>query len=146
MPLLVFFFFFFSLRAEFFPSLKRLLGTPVYCLFLCGSILRFNSIIGQITYTPKYMEQQFGVSTTRANFLLGQIKQVRTKLCLALAAHVDDFPNFSQALFAFINHTAAVTLSHHRCSKQKPTTQTHPRGAVEKLLPISNTGVWLSLG
>lgn len=65
---------FFSLCAEFFPSLKRLLGTPVYCLFLCGSILRFNSIIGQITYTPKYMEQQFGVSTTRANFLLGKFK------------------------------------------------------------------------
>lgn len=58
--------------AEFFPSLKRLLGTLVYCLFLCGSILRFNAIIGQITYTPKYLEQQFGLSTTRANFLVGK--------------------------------------------------------------------------
>lgn len=58
--------------AEFFPSLKRLLGTLVYCLFLCGSILRFNAIIGQITYTPKYMEQQFGLPTTRANFLVGK--------------------------------------------------------------------------
>lgn len=56
---------------EFLPSLKRLLGTPVYCLFLCGSILRFNAIIGQITFTPKYMEQQFGLSTARANFLVG---------------------------------------------------------------------------
>lgn len=62
------------LPAEFFPSLKRLLGTSVFCLFLCASILRFNAIIGQITYTPKYMEQQFGLSTSRANFLVGKKK------------------------------------------------------------------------
>lgn len=60
------------LPVEFFPSLKRLLGTLVFCLFLCVSILRFNAVIGQITYTPKYMEQQFGLSTSRANFLVGK--------------------------------------------------------------------------
>ncbi|XP_029317884.1 solute carrier organic anion transporter family member 1C1 isoform X2 [Cottoperca gobio] len=55
----------------FLPSLKRLLGTPVYFLLLCGSILKFNSFIGLFTFKAKYMEQQFGQSASRANFLIG---------------------------------------------------------------------------
>ncbi|KAG7497370.1 solute carrier organic anion transporter family member 1C1-like [Solea senegalensis] len=55
----------------FLPSLKRLLGTPVYFLLLCGSILKFNSLIGLFTFKAKYMEQQFGQSASRANFLIG---------------------------------------------------------------------------
>uniref|UniRef100_A0A8D0CWK4 Solute carrier organic anion transporter family member n=1 Tax=Sander lucioperca TaxID=283035 RepID=A0A8D0CWK4_SANLU len=55
----------------FFPSLKRLLGTPAYFLLLCGSILKFNSFIGLFTFKAKYMEQQFGQSASRANFLIG---------------------------------------------------------------------------
>uniref|UniRef100_A0A3B5B9E1 Solute carrier organic anion transporter family member n=1 Tax=Stegastes partitus TaxID=144197 RepID=A0A3B5B9E1_9TELE len=55
----------------FLPSLKRLLGTPAYFLLLCGSILKFNSFIGLLTFKAKYMEQQFGQSASRANFLIG---------------------------------------------------------------------------
>ncbi|XP_034019483.1 solute carrier organic anion transporter family member 1C1-like [Thalassophryne amazonica] len=55
----------------FLPSLKRLLGTPTYFLLLCGSILKFNSLIGLFTFKAKYMEQQFGQSASRANFLIG---------------------------------------------------------------------------
>lgn len=55
----------------FFPSLKKLLGTPAYFLLLCGSVLNFNSLIGLITFKAKYMEQQFGQSASRANFLIG---------------------------------------------------------------------------
>ncbi|XP_013874316.1 solute carrier organic anion transporter family member 1C1 isoform X2 [Austrofundulus limnaeus] len=55
----------------FLPSLKRLLGTPVYFLFLCGAILESSSMIGFFTFKAKYMEQQFGQSASRANFLLG---------------------------------------------------------------------------
>ncbi|XP_045928281.1 solute carrier organic anion transporter family member 1C1-like isoform X2 [Micropterus dolomieu] len=55
----------------FLPSLKRLLGTPTYFLLLCGSILKFNSFIGLFTFKAKYMEQQFGQSASRANFLIG---------------------------------------------------------------------------
>ncbi|MBN3301648.1 SO1C1 protein, partial [Amia calva] len=54
-----------------FPSLKKLLGTPAYFVLLCGSILRFNSFIGLVTFKSKYMEQQFGQSASRANFLIG---------------------------------------------------------------------------
>uniref|UniRef100_A0A3Q0T6D9 Solute carrier organic anion transporter family member n=1 Tax=Amphilophus citrinellus TaxID=61819 RepID=A0A3Q0T6D9_AMPCI len=55
----------------FLPSLKRLLGTPTYFLLLCGNILKFNTFIGLITFKAKYMEQQFGQSASRANFLIG---------------------------------------------------------------------------
>uniref|UniRef100_A0A3B5MG48 Solute carrier organic anion transporter family member n=1 Tax=Xiphophorus couchianus TaxID=32473 RepID=A0A3B5MG48_9TELE len=56
---------------RFLPSLKRLLGTPAYFLLLCASILKFNSFIGLLTFKAKYMEQQFGQSASRANFLIG---------------------------------------------------------------------------
>ncbi|XP_030630459.1 solute carrier organic anion transporter family member 1C1 [Chanos chanos] len=55
----------------FLPSLKRLLRTPAYFLLLCGSVLKFNSFIGLLTFKAKYMEQQFGQSASRANFLIG---------------------------------------------------------------------------
>ncbi|CAF89837.1 unnamed protein product, partial [Tetraodon nigroviridis] len=77
-----------DIAKKFVPSLKRLLGTLVYCLFLCGSILRFNAIIGQITYTPKYMEQQFGLPTTRANFLVGVLNLPAVALGILLGGLV----------------------------------------------------------
>ncbi|TRY58392.1 hypothetical protein DNTS_018481 [Danionella cerebrum] len=55
----------------FLPSLKRLLCTPAYFLLLCGIVLKFNSFIGLLTFKAKYMEQQFGQSAARANFLIG---------------------------------------------------------------------------
>ncbi|KAM6984746.1 solute carrier organic anion transporter family member 1C1-like [Aplochiton taeniatus] len=60
-----------ELAKGFMPSLKRLLRTPAYALLLCGSILKFNSFIGLLTFKAKYMEQQFGQSASRANFLIG---------------------------------------------------------------------------
>ncbi|XP_077090061.1 solute carrier organic anion transporter family member 1C1 [Siphateles boraxobius] len=55
----------------FLPSLKKLLCTPAYFLLLCGTVLKFNSFIGLLTFKAKYMEQQFGQSASRANFLIG---------------------------------------------------------------------------
>ncbi|XP_072530304.1 solute carrier organic anion transporter family member 1C1 [Salminus brasiliensis] len=55
----------------FLPSLKKLLGTPAYLLLLCANVLNYNSLIGLITFKAKYMEQQFGQSASRANFLIG---------------------------------------------------------------------------
>lgn len=62
-----------DIAKAFLPSLKSLVGTPAYFLLLCGSILRFNSLIGLITFKAKYMEQQFGQSASRANFLIGML-------------------------------------------------------------------------
>lgn len=66
--------------AGFLPSLKRLLGTPAYFLLICGSVLKFNSFIGLFTFKAKYMEQQFGQSASRANFLIGNGSRI-TSCC-----------------------------------------------------------------
>ncbi|XP_057214577.1 solute carrier organic anion transporter family member 1C1-like isoform X2 [Triplophysa rosa] len=62
-----------SIAKGFLPSLKRLLSTPIYILLLCEIVLKFNSFSGLFTFKAKYMEQQFGQSTSRANFLIGHL-------------------------------------------------------------------------
>ncbi|XP_063164109.1 solute carrier organic anion transporter family member 1C1-like isoform X2 [Candoia aspera] len=64
---------FLKMAKEFLPSLKSLLGNPVYFLYLCSSIIQLNSLIGMVTYKPKYIEQQFGQSSSKTNFVIGLI-------------------------------------------------------------------------
>ncbi|XP_072855842.1 solute carrier organic anion transporter family member 1C1 [Pogona vitticeps] len=64
---------FLELAKDFLPSLKSLFGNPVYFLYLCSSIIQFNSLIGMVTYKPKYIEQQFGQSSSKTNFVIGLI-------------------------------------------------------------------------
>uniref|UniRef100_A0A3Q3CJ75 Solute carrier organic anion transporter family member n=1 Tax=Haplochromis burtoni TaxID=8153 RepID=A0A3Q3CJ75_HAPBU len=61
------------LMAKFVPTLKSLLGNPVYTIYLCVTIVQFNSLIGMVTYKPKYIEQHYGQSASKANFLMGMI-------------------------------------------------------------------------
>nr|XP_021145513.1 solute carrier organic anion transporter family member 1B3 [Columba livia] len=56
---------------DFYTSLKKVLGNRMYFAFLCCSLLQFNSFVGFLTYKPKYMEQQYGQSTSKSNFLIG---------------------------------------------------------------------------
>ncbi|XP_017261024.1 solute carrier organic anion transporter family member 1C1-like [Kryptolebias marmoratus] len=58
---------------EFVPTLKSLLRNPVYIIYLCVTIIQFNSLIGMVTYKPKYIEQHYGQSASKANFLMGMI-------------------------------------------------------------------------
>ncbi|XP_036003790.1 solute carrier organic anion transporter family member 1C1 isoform X2 [Fundulus heteroclitus] len=58
---------------EFVPTLKTLLGNHVYILYLGVTIIQFNSLIGMVTYKPKYIEQHYGQSASKANFLMGMI-------------------------------------------------------------------------
>ncbi|XP_066040525.1 solute carrier organic anion transporter family member 1C1 isoform X2 [Chamaea fasciata] len=62
-----------EMAKEFFPSLKNLFGNPVYILYLCASIIQFNSLIGMVTYKPKYIEQQYGQTSSKTNFVIGLI-------------------------------------------------------------------------
>ncbi|XP_018425821.1 PREDICTED: solute carrier organic anion transporter family member 1C1-like [Nanorana parkeri] len=62
-----------SMSKDFLPSLKDLLGNPVFLLYLCGSIFQYNSLVGMVTYKPKYIEQQYGQTSTRTNFIIGLI-------------------------------------------------------------------------
>ncbi|NXI12161.1 SO1C1 protein, partial [Irena cyanogastra] len=56
---------------DFYNSLKKVLGNRMYFTYLCCSLLQFSSFIGFVTYKPKYMEQQYGQSTSKSNFLIG---------------------------------------------------------------------------
>lgn len=58
--------------SDFLPTLKSLLVNPVYILYLCVTIIQFNSLIGMVTYKPKYIEQHYGQSASKANFLMGE--------------------------------------------------------------------------
>ncbi|NXY55544.1 SO1C1 protein, partial [Callaeas wilsoni] len=49
----------------------KLLGNRMYFALLCCSLLQFSGFIGFLTYKPKYLEQQYGQSTSRSNFLIG---------------------------------------------------------------------------
>uniref|UniRef100_A0A7N8Y807 Solute carrier organic anion transporter family member n=1 Tax=Mastacembelus armatus TaxID=205130 RepID=A0A7N8Y807_9TELE len=58
---------------DFIPALRALLGHPVYLIYLCVTIIQLNSLIGMVTYKPKYIEQHFRQSASKANFLMGVI-------------------------------------------------------------------------
>ncbi|KAK5867174.1 hypothetical protein PBY51_011689 [Eleginops maclovinus] len=62
-----------QMTKEFVPTLKSLLGNPVYVTYLCVTIIQFNSLIGMVTYKPKFIEQHYGQSASKANFLMGMI-------------------------------------------------------------------------
>lgn len=66
------FLWFFYFSPDFVPTLKSLFGNPVYIIYLCVTILQFNSLIGMVTYKPKYIEQHYGQSASTANFLMGE--------------------------------------------------------------------------
>ncbi|KFW83744.1 Solute carrier organic anion transporter family member 1C1, partial [Manacus vitellinus] len=57
--------------SDFCTSLKKVLSNRMYFTLLCCSLLQFSSFVGFITYKPKYMEQQYGQSTSKSNFLIG---------------------------------------------------------------------------
>lgn len=44
----------------------------MYTIYLCVTIVQFNSLIGMVTYKPKYIEQHYGQSASKANFLMGE--------------------------------------------------------------------------
>uniref|UniRef100_A0A4W3J2I0 Kazal-like domain-containing protein n=1 Tax=Callorhinchus milii TaxID=7868 RepID=A0A4W3J2I0_CALMI len=56
----------------FMPSLKQLFYSPIFTLFGVYSILDANAWIGLFTFNPKFIEQQYGQSTSRVNYLIGQ--------------------------------------------------------------------------
>ncbi|KAL0962658.1 hypothetical protein UPYG_G00343470 [Umbra pygmaea] len=64
---------FMEMAKDFIPALKTLLGNPVYFIYLCVTIIQLNSLIGMVTYKPKYIEEHYGQSASKANFLMGTI-------------------------------------------------------------------------
>ncbi|XP_040823530.1 solute carrier organic anion transporter family member 1B3-like [Ochotona curzoniae] len=57
----------------FFTSLKSIIINPMFVLFLFVTLLQFSSFVGSLTYSFKYVEQQYGQSASQANFVLGLV-------------------------------------------------------------------------
>ncbi|KAM4676550.1 solute carrier organic anion transporter family member 1C1-like [Discoglossus pictus] len=55
----------------FFRALKALGSNRLYVMLMVLTLLQVNSFIGFITYKPKYIEQQYGQSTSTSNFTTG---------------------------------------------------------------------------
>uniref|UniRef100_A0A3Q2QYV1 Solute carrier organic anion transporter family member n=1 Tax=Fundulus heteroclitus TaxID=8078 RepID=A0A3Q2QYV1_FUNHE len=64
---------FVEMAKDFIPTLRTLLGHPVYVVYLYVVVIQLNSLIGMVTYKPKYIEQHFRQSASKANFLMGVI-------------------------------------------------------------------------
>ncbi|XP_038667006.1 solute carrier organic anion transporter family member 1C1-like [Scyliorhinus canicula] len=60
-----------SVSSDFLPSVKNLICNPIYFLLLVQSTLQVNSMIGILTFKPKFIEQQYGQTASRANLLVG---------------------------------------------------------------------------
>ncbi|XP_062990860.1 solute carrier organic anion transporter family member 1A2 isoform X2 [Elgaria multicarinata webbii] len=60
-----------EIAKDFVPYLKSLFHNRVYMLFICITVIQFNAWIGMITFMPKYLEQQYGISASDAIFLIG---------------------------------------------------------------------------
>ncbi|XP_044308093.1 solute carrier organic anion transporter family member 1A2 isoform X1 [Varanus komodoensis] len=60
-----------EIAKDFVPYLKSLFHNQVYMLFLCITVIQFSAWIGMITFMPKYLEQQYGISASDAIFLIG---------------------------------------------------------------------------
>ncbi|XP_045869571.1 solute carrier organic anion transporter family member 1A2 isoform X5 [Meles meles] len=60
-----------SVNTDFLPFMKSLLCNPIYMLFILISIVQFNAFVNMFTFMPKYLEQQYGKSSSDAIFLIG---------------------------------------------------------------------------
>ncbi|KAM5252979.1 solute carrier organic anion transporter family member 1A2 isoform 2-T7 [Hipposideros larvatus] len=56
---------------DFLPFMKSLFCNPIYTLFILVSVIQFNAFVSMLFYMPKYLEQQYGKSTSEAVFLIG---------------------------------------------------------------------------
>ncbi|XP_041834144.1 solute carrier organic anion transporter family member 1C1-like [Melanotaenia boesemani] len=56
---------------DFVPSLKRLFKNSIFSMMILTYLVVVNGFIGMITFKPKFMEQIFGQSASKAIFLIG---------------------------------------------------------------------------
>ncbi|XP_078452502.1 solute carrier organic anion transporter family member 1C1-like isoform X1 [Lampetra planeri] len=60
-----------SLAKEFMPSLRALLSNPVFVCLLVNYIFLMNWVAGSSTFSPKYIQEQFGQTASKSNLVIG---------------------------------------------------------------------------
>ncbi|KAM9705333.1 solute carrier organic anion transporter family, member 1D1 [Menidia menidia] len=56
---------------DFVPSLRRLFRNSIFSMMILTYLVSVNGFIGMITFKPKFMEQIYGQSASKAIFLIG---------------------------------------------------------------------------
>ncbi|KAE8612984.1 hypothetical protein XENTR_v10007524 [Xenopus tropicalis] len=56
---------------EFLRMIRGLFRNKIYVLFMIVTVLQFNAFSGYIAFLPKFVEQQYGKSSSEAIFLIG---------------------------------------------------------------------------
>lgn len=60
-----------GITKDFLPFMKSLFCNPIYTIFMLISVIQFNAFVNMMFFMPKYVEQQYGKSTSDAIFLIG---------------------------------------------------------------------------
>ncbi|XP_073336624.1 solute carrier organic anion transporter family member 1C1-like [Pagrus major] len=60
-----------ELAKDFIPSLRRLFKNTIFTLMIITYLVSVNGFIGMITFKPKFLEQIYGQSASKAIFLIG---------------------------------------------------------------------------
>ncbi|XP_068442809.1 solute carrier organic anion transporter family member 1C1-like [Clinocottus analis] len=60
-----------EMAQDFGPSLRRLFKNSIFTMMILTHLVSVNGFIGMITFKPKYMEQVFGQSASKAILLIG---------------------------------------------------------------------------
>ncbi|XP_074050416.1 solute carrier organic anion transporter family member 1B1-like [Macrotis lagotis] len=97
----------------YFHSLKRILSNWMYLIYLISSVFTFSSFIGYITYMPKYLEQHFGQSVSKVNFLLGVIGMPVISISVFLGGFISKkfkLTNLGNIKLLFFCHICSFTL------------------------------------
>ncbi|XP_068134134.1 solute carrier organic anion transporter family member 1B3-like [Hyperolius riggenbachi] len=98
----------------FLMALKRLMSNPLYLLLLLMTLLQINSFLGFITYKPKFMEQQYGQSISKSNFITGVTTLPAAALGMFLGGFIMKrykFGLLSASKMSFITSFTAFLLS-----------------------------------
>ncbi|XP_068611234.1 solute carrier organic anion transporter family member 1C1-like [Brachionichthys hirsutus] len=62
-----------DMAKDFIPSLKRLFRNNIFSLMIVTYLVSVNGFIGMITFKPKFLEQIFGQSASKAILLIGTL-------------------------------------------------------------------------
>ncbi|XP_072097341.1 solute carrier organic anion transporter family member 1C1 [Mobula birostris] len=60
-------------KQGFTSSIKSLITNRIFVLYLLSMVLQINSIVGLITFKAKFIEQHYGQSSSKSNFIIGLI-------------------------------------------------------------------------
>ena len=79
---------------DFVPSLRRLFKNTIFTLMILTYLVSVNGFIGMITFKPKFLEQVYGQSASKAIFLIG----TEQKLTLIPSAHCSLLPKATETM------------------------------------------------